>query len=91
MLITTIIIAVITVGVAVLGLGLNILLRKNGRFPVTSVGHNSEMRKRGITCAKQDEIISFNRSRRIAQTKSNELPGDATDCGHGCSCAPNSP
>lgn len=41
---------------AITGLGINIFFRKNGRFPETSVGRNSEMRKKGITCVKHDEI-----------------------------------
>ena len=42
---------------SLLGLSLNILLKKDGKFPVTSIGKNKEMRKRGITCAKHDELI----------------------------------
>jgi len=33
------------------GLGIRILFKKNGTFPETHVGHNKEMRKRGISCA----------------------------------------
>ena len=40
------------IAIAVVGLAINILLKKKGKFPETSVGHNPEMRKRGITCAK---------------------------------------
>ncbi len=43
-------------GLAFIGFGINIFFRKNGRFPETSVGRNSEMRKKGITCVKHDEI-----------------------------------
>jgi len=42
---------------SLLGLSLNMLLKKDGKFPVTSIGKNKEMRKRGITCAKHDELI----------------------------------
>lgn len=37
---------------AVAGLSVTMLIKKGGRFPDTHVGHNKEMRKRGITCAK---------------------------------------
>jgi hypothetical protein len=40
---------------ALAGLGLNILFRKNGKFPETHVGHNREMRKRGVSCASCEE------------------------------------
>jgi len=42
---------------SLLGLSLNMLLKKDGKFPVTSIGKNKEMRKRGITCVKHDELI----------------------------------
>lgn len=43
------------IAIAVLGLSISILLKKKGKFPETSVGHNPDMRKRGITCAKCEE------------------------------------
>ena len=43
--------------VAVLaGLGIRILIKPGGEFPDTHVGHNKEMRKKGITCAKQEDL-----------------------------------
>jgi hypothetical protein len=42
--------------ISVLGLSINLLLKKGGKFPATSVGKNKEMKKRGITCARQDEL-----------------------------------
>lgn len=42
--------------IAVLGLALTILLKKNGKFPDTHVGHNKELRKKGITCAKGENM-----------------------------------
>jgi hypothetical protein len=37
-------------------LGIRILLKSNGRFPETHVGHNKEMSKRGIKCAQKTDI-----------------------------------
>ncbi|TKG91107.1 hypothetical protein EYV94_22130 [Puteibacter caeruleilacunae] len=37
---------------AVVGLATQILLKKNGQFPDTHVGHNKDMKKLGLTCAK---------------------------------------
>lgn len=39
-----------------LGMALNILVRKNGKFPAYRVGHNKDMKKLGITCVKHEEI-----------------------------------
>ena len=37
-------------------LGINILVRKNGRFPNTHISGNHEMKKRGISCAQHNDI-----------------------------------
>ena len=38
------------------GLGLRILLKKNGSFPETHISSNKEMQKRGLTCAQKTDI-----------------------------------
>jgi len=43
------------VSIAFLLMGFNIFLRKK-QFPKFEVGHNPDMRKMGLTCAKYDEI-----------------------------------
>ena len=48
--------AVIIIALAGLFLGIKMIIQKNGKFPETEVGHNKEMRKRGIICAKAEEI-----------------------------------
>lgn len=47
---------ILLVGVSGIFLGIRMLILKNGKFPETEVGHNKEMRKRGIICAKAEEI-----------------------------------
>ena len=44
------------VGLCVFGLCFNIIFRKDGHFPQTEIENNVEMRKRGIKCAKEEEI-----------------------------------
>ncbi len=48
--------AIVLISMVFAGLSISILLKKNGRFPVTSIGRNKEMQKRGITCVKNDEM-----------------------------------
>lgn len=43
------------VALAMMGLATTILLKPKGEFPQTHVGHNEEMRKRGITCAQSTD------------------------------------
>jgi hypothetical protein len=56
MYLNLLIISVILLGVAMLGMMLNILVRKKGKFPEYRVGHNRNIRKMGITCVKHEEI-----------------------------------
>lgn len=42
--------------IALLGMGVKILFHKTHKFPETSAGHNKELRKRGVSCPKHDEI-----------------------------------
>ncbi len=49
--------AIVLMALVLLGLSVSMLLKKNGRFPVTSIGRNKEMKKRGITCVRHDEML----------------------------------
>ncbi|MDR3133292.1 MAG: hypothetical protein LBU42_04630 [Prevotellaceae bacterium] len=70
-----VLVSIAALGLCVAGLALNILVRKNGKFPETEVGKNKHMRKLGITCVKQEEMKRWKKS---AQGKDV-----ASDCG-GC-------
>jgi len=72
--------AVILVALAALLLGIKIffsklLFQKEGKFPITSVGHNPEMRKIGITCVKHEEIKCHTKAKKGIENN-----------GKGCSC-----
>lgn len=54
-----------------LGFSLKILLKKKGEFPEIHVGHNKEMKKRGIYCVKIVDKMEFNNSKDICQLKSS--------------------
>ena len=51
MLVVIFVITFILLGIALVGLGITILIKKNGTFPETHIGKNKEMKKRGIYCA----------------------------------------
>lgn len=55
MLLKLLIISAILVGLSMAGLAITILLKPKGQFPDTHVGHNREMRKRGISCAQNTD------------------------------------
>jgi rRNA maturation endonuclease Nob1 len=50
-------VSVVLVLIAVSILGFKLLFIKDGKFPETEIGHNKEMRKRGIYCAKTMDVI----------------------------------
>ncbi len=73
--------ALVLVGISVFGLCFNIIFRKDGKFPETDVGGNREMRKRGIRCARYDEM-------KLWSKKPERVPlscGDA-DCDESHDC-----
>ncbi len=47
--------ALVFVGIAIFIMCFNIIFRKKP-FPDSEIGHSKEMRKRGIICAKEEEI-----------------------------------
>ncbi len=68
--------ALILVGLCVVGLCFNIIFRKNGKFPETEIENNREMRKRGIKCAKEEEMKLWGRKSK------DGVPGcDESGCG----------
>ncbi len=54
-------ITLILLSFSVLGMGLNILVKKKGRFPAYQVGHNKDMAKLGLKCVKHEEIRCHNK------------------------------
>jgi len=48
--------SVLLIGLSMIGLALNILVKKKGKFPAYQVGHNKDMAKLGIKCVKHEEI-----------------------------------
>lgn len=65
------------VGIALLGLGVQTFFTKKGKFPEHRVGHNKEMRKRKIYCAKTMQKIEDKKIKEALQKKGL--------C-NGCSC-----
>ena len=55
-LMATLLLTMAIVGLAVLLLGVKVFFIKGGRFPNTHIHDNAEMRKRGITCARDKEF-----------------------------------
>lgn len=55
---STLLLTVALVAVAVALLGVKIFFVKGGRFPNTHIHDNPEMRKRGISCARDKDFYN---------------------------------
>ena len=86
MLITVFLSTIVLVALAFAGLGVNILFRKNGKFPQTEVGSNKNMKNLGITCTKHDEMKMYREEKKAARMATQP---PSRDCGLGCSCIPD--
>ena len=60
MFLNILILSFVLLCVAVSGMALNILVKKRGRFPAYRVGHNRNMHKMGIKCAKDEALRCYN-------------------------------
>jgi len=50
--------------IAFIGFAIKILLKKNGQFPETRVGHNKKMRKKKIYCVNTQQKIIDNKIKK---------------------------
>lgn len=67
MFLKILIIAIVLISLSMMGMMLNILVKKKGRFPEYRVGHNRAMRQKGISCVKHDEIRCHNKLLKESQ------------------------
>ncbi len=56
------IITVVILAITVFLFSFNIIFRKDGKFPESEIGHNKEMRKLGLMCAKSQEKMLWKKS-----------------------------
>ncbi|NOX84501.1 MAG: hypothetical protein GXO86_00820 [Chlorobi bacterium] len=55
----TLLATVIVVAIAFTAMAVRILLKKNGYFPQTKIGHNKKMREKGIECAFSQDYKAY--------------------------------
>lgn len=78
--------AVLLIGLSLIGLCFNILFRKNGKFPDGEISHNKALTKQGIQCAKVEERKLWGKKSR---NRANCSDDDCADCGCGCGITNN--
>jgi hypothetical protein len=74
MFLNILLLSFVLISISMLGMGLNILVKKKGKFPAYSVGHNKEMAKLGLKCVKHEEI-------RCHKARMKEKVSDCSGCG----------
>jgi len=62
-MLTVILLSIVLLAVAFAALSISILLKKDGEFPETKIGHNKKIRKKGIDCAFTQDYKSQKQSR----------------------------
>lgn len=71
-----ILLAVGLMAVAMLGLAIRILLKKNGEFPNTHIGGNKNMKKKGIYCAQTYDKIEQAKAKKELRFKQMKLASE---------------
>ena len=74
---------IILVGLCLFLLCFNIIFRKNGKFPDGEIGHNKELRKKGLMCAKAEERKMWGYDKKRYEHEScdkGECSGSCSSC-----------
>jgi len=74
-IIKVILLSVALVAIAMLGLAIRILLKRNGQFPNTHIGGNKHMKQRGIYCAQTFDKIEQAKAKKEIKFKKLTLAG----------------
>lgn len=61
------------ISISMLGMGLNILVKKKGKFPAYRVGHNKDMARLGLKCVNHEET-------RCHKARMKEKSADCNGC-----------
>ena len=59
MFLTVLMLSVFLIGLSMIGMAIKMIVIKNGKFPVTSVGGNIHLKKKGIYCPKHEELREY--------------------------------
>ncbi len=71
-----ILLAVALLGVGMLGMAIQILLKKGGKFPNTHVGGNKYLKSQGIQCATTQDKMAQRDAKKQMKFKSLNLATD---------------
>lgn len=67
------ILAIVIMGLVFAGLAIQMLIRKDGKFPNTHIGSNKYMKENGVTCAQTYDKIEQAKARKEFRFKKISL------------------
>jgi hypothetical protein len=73
MFLNILLLSFVLIAISMLGMSLNILVKKRGKFPAYRVGHNKEMARLGLKCVKHEEL-------RCHKARMKEKTVDCSGC-----------
>lgn len=59
--------SIIIIAICMIFLSVNILLKKNGRFPKTHVSSSKAMRQRGVTCVQSQDYQERHKTKWVKE------------------------
>lgn len=80
MFLNVLLISLVLLSFGVLGMMLNILVKKKGKFPEFRVGHNKDMAKKGVGCVKHEEIKCHKARLKAASKEANKEAKEEDGC-----------
>lgn len=84
MLMKILLLSIAVVAFCIFALSVNIIFKKDGKFPDGEISHNKALVKRGIRCAKVEEKILWGKERGKKERhncSAEDCSGCASDCG----------
>lgn len=80
--------AVLLIGIGVLGMCVTIIFKKGGKFPDGEISTNKELRKKGIICAKEEEMKLWGKKgkngKKPAASCTEPTGEGCSDCSYYC-------
>lgn len=73
-----VLLAIVIMALALVGLALQILFKKDGKFPNTHIGSNKYMKDHGVSCATSDDKMEQAKVRKAFRFKQLSLDESET-------------
>ena len=81
---TVFLLALVIIGLCVFGMCFNIIFRKDGEFPEYEVSRNSDMRRPGIRCMREEEAALHGTQRKAPEHCKGEISETCAGCAFYC-------